>query len=95
MATYQEIQAQIATLKEQAAAQRQQEMAGAIQQIQSLMSEYDISVDDFLKITKGKSNNKAKNGTVAFKDPESGNTWSGRGRKPNWLSGRDAEQFRV
>ena len=94
MATYQEIQAQIATLKEQAATQRQKEIAGAIEQIQSLMSEYDISADDFLNITKGKPK-KSKNGTVAFKDPESGNTWSGRGRKPNWLAGKDAEQFRV
>lgn len=95
MATYQEIQEQIATLTEQAKEQRQKEMAGAIQQIKSLMSEYDISVDDFVNAKKGQAKNKSKNGKVAFKDPESGNTWSGRGRKPNWLSGKDVEQFRV
>lgn len=30
-----------------------------------------------------------------YRDPESGATWSGRGRVPRWIAGKDREQFAV
>lgn len=32
---------------------------------------------------------------VRFRDPETGKTWNGAGRPPNWIRGKDREQFRV
>jgi DNA-binding protein H-NS len=92
MATYKEIQAQITELQRQAEQQRQSEIDGAIQQIKSLMADYGISVND-LQETKKKGAKKPA-GAVKYRD-EHGNTWSGRGRKPAWLHGKDAEQFRI
>ena len=97
MATYLEIKAQIADLERQAAEKRDEETASAVAQIQSLMGEYSISIDD-LRSARKKSGKKAgskSDSTVKFHDPVSGGTWSGRGRKPGWLSGKDAESFRV
>jgi DNA-binding protein H-NS len=37
---------------------------------------------------------KQKASAVKYRDPASDKTWSGRGRKPNWLSG-DADQYLV
>jgi DNA-binding protein H-NS len=37
---------------------------------------------------------KQKASAVKYQDPASGKTWSGRGRKPNWLSG-DTDQYLV
>lgn len=37
---------------------------------------------------------KQKTPAVKYRDPASGKTWSGRGRKPAWLSG-DADQYLV
>ena len=93
MASLKEIQAQIEQLQQQAAAQREQELAGAIQQIRDLMQEYGITVDD---LQPGRKKGAAKkSGTVQFRNPETGDTWSGRGRMPNWLAGQDKEKFRV
>jgi DNA-binding protein H-NS len=37
---------------------------------------------------------KAKSRVAAqFKNPEAGETWTGRGRAPRWLDGKDKEQF--
>ncbi|MGK8200712.1 H-NS histone family protein [Burkholderia cepacia] len=38
-----------------------------------------------------------KKRTVAPKywDPKTGQTWSGRGRTPHWLAGKDREQYRI
>ena len=32
---------------------------------------------------------------VRYRDPESGSTWCGYGRPPNWIRGKDRERFRV
>jgi DNA-binding protein H-NS len=93
MASFKEIQAQIEQLQRQAADQRENEMAGAVQKIRDLMQEYGITAQD-LQAPRKKGAAK-KSGTVQFRNAESGDTWSGRGRMPNWLAGKDKEQFRV
>jgi DNA-binding protein H-NS len=93
MATYKEIQAKIEDLQRQAAAQRQSEMSAAVQRIREMMQEYGISANDLL--SSSKKGTSKKSATVQFRNAETGDTWSGRGRMPNWLSGKDKEQFRV
>jgi len=92
MATYKEIQAKIEDLQRQAAAQRENELGAAVQRIKEMMAEYGITVNDLQSSKKGAGK---KSGTVQFRNVETGDTWSGRGRMPNWLSGKDKEQFRV
>lgn len=93
MASYKDIQAQIAELQQQAVAQRESELSGAIQQIRALMQEYGITVDD-LQSSRRKAAAKTP-AAIQFRHPETGETWSGRGRMPRWMSGNDKEQFRV
>ena len=30
-----------------------------------------------------------------YRDPETGATWSGRGRTPRWMAGKDPAQFTI
>ena len=92
MATYKEIQAKIEDLQRQAAAQRENELGTAIQRIREMMAEYGISVNDLQTTKKGAGKKPA---TIQFRNAETGDTWSGRGRMPNWLAGKDKEKFRV
>jgi len=92
MATYKEIQAKIEDLQKQAAAQRESELGAAITRIKEMMSEYGITVAD---LQSSKKSGSKKSSVVQFRNSETGDTWSGRGRMPNWLSGKDKEQFRV
>ncbi|WP_213299669.1 H-NS histone family protein [Paraburkholderia sacchari] len=32
---------------------------------------------------------------VKYRDPATGNTWNGHGRPPNWIRGRNRDQFSV
>lgn len=98
MASLKEIQVQIEQLQQQAAEQRDRELADAVQKIRDLMQEYGITVDDLQSVGKkgaGKKSAAKKSAAVQFRDAETGNTWSGRGRMPNWLSGQDKERFRI
>jgi DNA-binding protein H-NS len=82
MASYQEILSQIEDLKQKAQEARKQEIAGAMTEIRRLMAEYGITLADL----GGKSGKgKTRGGTAKYRDPASGKTWSGRGRRPGWV----------
>jgi DNA-binding protein H-NS len=98
MATYSELlaqkealAAQQAALERQIAEQLNEQRAGAISQIKSIMAEFGVSVADLGSGKPGrapKSTEGAPPSKVAakYRDPASGKTWSGRGLKPRWLS---------
>jgi DNA-binding protein H-NS len=85
MSSYQEILSQIEDLKRKAEDARRQEMAGAIAEIKQLMGQFGISVED-LGLA-GRVGKIKIRGTVAakYRDPVSGKTWTGRGRRPTWV----------
>ena len=95
MTSYAEYVEQIAKLQSLAEAARKDEIDGAIKTIKDLMKQHGITVADLTSGTRAKPV-KVK-GTVAaqFKNPETGETWTGRGRAPRWLDGKDKEQFRI
>lgn len=95
MTSYAEYVEQISKLQSLAEAARKDEINGAIKQIKELMQLHGVTVDD---ISSGSRTKPAKaKGMVAaqFKNPETGETWTGRGRAPRWLDGKDREQFRI
>ncbi|MEW5786904.1 MAG: H-NS histone family protein [Pseudomonadota bacterium] len=89
MASYQEILSQIEDLKAQAQEARKQEIAGALAEIKRLMAEFGISVEDI----GGKSSKMRTRsvGTAKYRDPASGKTWTGRGRRPAWVVDLEAQ----
>ena len=95
MTSYAEYVEQIAKLQSLAEAARKNELSGAVQKIKDLMQQYGITVDDLSSGTRAKPA-KAKSTVAAkFKNPETGETWTGRGRAPRWLDGKDKEEFRI
>ena len=94
MATYKELQEEIAALQYKAEETRTQELDGAIQEIKALMQEYGISLQDLNSAPKTKGKKSKKQSNVQFQDAD-GKTWSGRGRMPDWLKGKDKEKFRI
>lgn len=83
MASYQEILSQIEELKQKAQDARKQEMAGAMAEIKRLMADFGITVED-LGGKAGKSKTRGA-APAKYRDPDSGKTWSGRGRRPGWV----------
>lgn len=95
MTSYAKYVEEIAKLQSLAEAARKDEISGAIQKIRELMQQHGVTAEDLAAGSRAKPA-KAK-GTVAaqFKNPETGETWTGRGRAPRWLDGKNKEQFRI
>lgn len=98
MATYTELKAQAEALLKQAEVARRAEIASVVAEIQARMKEYGITLDDL----KGRAKKtKARTAVAAkYRNPATGESWSGRGRTPKWLAeeqakGRSREAFLV
>jgi DNA-binding protein H-NS len=67
-------------LDAQIAERQRGEKVTAIASIQSLMREYGVTLRDL-----GGAKRKVSVGTPKYRDPETGKTWTGRGRRPAWM----------
>ena len=88
MPTLQELLAQKATLEKQIAETQRQERADAIAKVKSLMAEYGLTAADIVGKTGAaapKAPPSGKKVAPKFRNPDSGETWTGRGLQPNWL----------
>jgi DNA-binding protein H-NS len=97
-----EIQNQIEKLQQQAADIRAQEFDKTVQEILAKMNAFGITLKD-LDASKGRTRKVAATGSktaaAKFRGPN-GETWSGRGLTPRWLSalvaqGRSKEEFAI
>jgi DNA-binding protein H-NS len=95
MKTYQEYQAQIAELQKLAAAARERETSAAREQIAALMREHGLTAADLGNGSSNKSGKPRAAVPAKYRDEASGQTWSGRGRAPKWLAGKDKGAYLI
>jgi DNA-binding protein H-NS len=94
MSTVAQLLAQKAALDAQIEAARKSENAEAIAQVKGLVAEHGLTQQD---VFGGAKRGRKASGSVApkYKDPISGNTWSGRGKAPKWIEGQDRGQYSI
>ena len=85
MATIQELLAQRDALEKQIAEAQRNAKAEAIAKVRTLMSEYGLSAADLAGKSSAPKAEGGKKVAAKYRDPASGQTWSGRGLKPKWL----------
>lgn len=85
MATLSELLAQKAELERQIAETQRAERADAIAQIRQLMAQYGLDMADITGRSGSVVRAPAAKVAAKYRDPATGQTWSGRGLQPNWL----------
>jgi DNA-binding protein H-NS len=101
VASLQDLLAQKEALDQQIEATKKKERGDAVEKIRTLMSEYGLTPADLAQ----RSTAKPKAGTgkkvaAKYRNPATGDSWSGRGLQPKWLkaaltSGRKLSDFAV
>lgn len=97
MATLAEIQEQIKKLQADEKV-KIEEHSAAIVEIQELMSKHGVKLEELKDAPK--KERKVSVPKAKYKNPNSEETWSGRGRKPKWVvdqlaAGRELEDFLI
>lgn len=91
MPTLQDLLAQKEALEQQIAQIKRAEREDALRDARRLVETFDLTADELF----GKQKSPGKSAAVKFRNPETGETWSGRGRAPRWLEGKNREDFSV
>ena len=86
----QEIDEALNALQRERALAVKNEARQALAQVRQIIAKFGFTADQVFSETKVRAQAAAK-----FLNPETGETWSGRGREPKWIKGKDVEQFRI
>ncbi len=77
---------------------RRNEVSAAVTKVREIVAEYSLTVQDVFPGRGGKSG-AAKSGgakvAAKYRDPVTGQTWTGRGKAPKWIDGKDRAQFAI
>lgn len=95
MATYKELQAQLAALSEQAEAARLAESQAVIDEIRAKVAEYGLTKNDIFGRARRATRTDKTAPVPKYRDPATGATWSGRGRAPAWINQKKRERFLI
>jgi len=93
--------AQKAAIEKQIEEAARRQRSDAIAKVKSLMAEHGLSIADLGARSAAKAARPAGSKVPAkFRDAATGNSWSGRGLRPNWLkaalaTGKKLEDFAV
>ncbi len=87
MATLTELLAQKAELEKKIIETQREEKSQAISQVKTLMAQYGLTLADLgtRAPTPGRSGGTGRKVAAKYRNPATGDTWSGRGLQPKWL----------
>jgi len=95
---YEELRAKAVEILAQAEQVKAEERQKTIDTVRVMISTYGITAKDLGldKAPKAKSGPKPGNKvSPKYRDPQSGATWSGRGKTPKWINGADRSQYAI
>lgn len=91
MNTLSELLAQRDALDKQIAQLRDSERKGAIEKARELILAFGLTAADVYQ----RQARKGQAVAVKYRDPSTGATWTGRGRAPKWIEGKDRAAYAV
>lgn len=96
MATYKELLKQQEALALQVEEARKREISDAVSQMRQMVSEFGLTERDVFPSGR-RSGGTRTGGKVApkYRDPATGQTWTGRGKAPKWIDGKDRSKYLI
>ncbi|BBU28883.1 H-NS histone [Burkholderia sp. THE68] len=98
MPSYKELLAQRESLERQIEEAKSREYAEVLNEIKQKMADYGITLAELAggRGAKGAKAARSRSGVAPkYRDPDSGSTWSGRGKPPKWIAGQDRDSFLI
>lgn len=97
MSSYKELLKQREDLEKKIQEVRQLELAEAVSKVRALVEEYGLTASDVFSAARTARSSGSAGSKVApkYKNPQTGETWTGRGKAPKWIQDQDRSQFEI
>jgi DNA-binding protein H-NS len=96
--TYKDLLQQREALEKQIAEARRAETAAAVAQVRALVAEFGLVANDIFpsgRATRGTASSRGSKVAPKYRNPATGETWTGRGKAPKWIADQDRSQFLI
>lgn len=98
--TYKELLKQREALEQAIASARAQEISEAMTKVRELVAEFGLTVQDVFPSGRSGGRSGVKSSSVnkvapKYRDPSTGQSWTGRGKAPKWIDGQDRSKFLI
>ncbi|WP_394791321.1 H-NS family nucleoid-associated regulatory protein [Rhodoferax sp.] len=96
MPTYKELLQQRELLEQKISEARTLENAEAIEKVKALVADFGLTAEDIF--SNGKTSTKTKSVVKVapkYRNPATGDTWTGRGKPPKWIQDQERNQFLI
>ncbi|ART61444.1 histone (plasmid) [Acidovorax carolinensis] len=80
-------------LEAQIEAARKAELSGAIEKVRAIVAEFGLSAADVFH--GGRAAKVPSIVAPKYRDPATGQTWTGRGKPPKWIADKERTQFAI
>jgi len=96
-ASYKELLQQREALEQKIKEARRQELSAAVAKVRELVAEYGLTQQDVFPAGRGSRTSTTAGTKVApkYRDPATGQTWTGRGKAPRWIQNEDRQKFAI
>ena len=93
--SYKELLAQREALEQAIAQARKNEISNAVTKVRELVAEYGLTAQDVFpgRTAKSGATKAASKVAAKYRDAATGQTWTGRGKAPKWIEGKDRTPF--
>ncbi|WP_080413059.1 H-NS family nucleoid-associated regulatory protein [Burkholderia ubonensis] len=97
MATYAELKAKLDSLSKETEAARNLEVENILSNIREVVLTYEIRPEQIFPTWKKLRTQDKRWGPLPpkYRNPMTGETWSGRGRAPKWMAGKERDDFLI
>jgi DNA-binding protein H-NS len=96
MATYKDLLKQREELEKQIQDARKRELTDAVNKVRALIAEHGLKAEDVFAPARGtRSNGAGSKVAPKYKNPQTGETWTGRGKAPKWIQDQDRSKFEI
>ena len=95
MSAYKDHLQQRAALEIQIKEARDREVSEAIASVRKTIEEFGLTVTDVFRPSDRRSHSKGSKVEPKYRNPATGETWTGRGKPPVWIRDQDREQFKI
>ena len=95
MSAYKDLLQQREALEIQIKEARARELSDAIALVRKTVEEFGLTASDVFRSSDRRSLTKGSKVEPKYRNPATGETWTGRGKPPVWIRNEDREQFRI
>ena len=93
MSSYKELLKQREALEQKINEARRNELSEAVSQVRALVTEFGLTAQDVFPAGKARSASAGFKVAPKYRNPATGQTWTGRGKAPKWIQNENREKF--